>query len=103
MIPLKQTVKVRQAGRLDSWGIAELDQITSYFCRIDEAFKVVKDSNGKEVISQATVLIKGLASISMDDQIEWRDELHRKHSKRPISISVIRDFSGKPLFTKVSL
>lgn len=100
MIPLRQTVTVRKPAGLDAWGEPLLGQEQAYRCRIDSTSEVVVTRDGKEVVSRATILIKGVADVGYDDQLEWSDELGHQ-VERPVNISVLRDFGGKPLFTKV--
>ncbi|MBC9786306.1 hypothetical protein H1S01_17750 [Heliobacterium chlorum] len=101
MIPMKQTVAIRKAGELDIWGKPSFGEPTVYPCRIDASNKRVQQSNGQEATSCATILIKGLVPVSLSDQIEWSDEIDQTYSKTPVTIAIIRDFSGKPLFTQV--
>ncbi|MBC9785863.1 hypothetical protein H1S01_15360 [Heliobacterium chlorum] len=101
MIPMKQTVTIRKAGDLDIWGKPLYGEPTVYPCRIDASNKRVQQVNGQEAIATATILIKSLIPVGLSDQIEWSDELTQMYCKPPLTITVIRDFSGKPLFTQV--
>ncbi|MBC9785506.1 hypothetical protein H1S01_13445 [Heliobacterium chlorum] len=101
MIPMKQTVTIRKAGELDIWGKPSFGEPIVYPCRIDASTKRIVQVNGQEAIAVATILIKSLIPVGLSDQIEWSDELGQKHLKSPLTIAIIRDFSGKPLFTQV--
>lgn len=100
MIPMRQTVMVRKPAGLDAWGEALPGQERAYRCRIDSTTEVVVNRDGREVISKATILITGVADVGYDDKLEWSDELGL-HTERPVNVTVLRDFGGKPLFTKV--
>ncbi|MBC9786290.1 hypothetical protein H1S01_17670 [Heliobacterium chlorum] len=101
MIPMKQTVTIRRAGALDIWGKPSFSKPTMYPCRIDASTKRIVQANGQEVVATANILMKELVALGVSDQIVWSDELHQSFTKSPLRISIIRDFSGKPLFTQV--
>jgi hypothetical protein len=101
MIPTNQTLTVTKKASQDAWGISTPGQKLTVKCRIDEDSKLVKDSHGKEVVSSARILIKGLVKIEYSDSLEWKDEIENVHTYKPLSIEIIRDFSGKPIFTMV--
>lgn len=107
MIPLKQTIEVLKAsGELDVWGEPTETVIQTHACRIDyktEVIKLMKDRGEGEAISTASILIKGLVEFSFSDVIKWTDENGLQFERRPLAITVLRDFGGKPLFTKVSV
>lgn len=101
MIPLKQTVTVKKSGALDEWGLPTQDESVVYKCRIDDSSELVRDKDGNEVVGRATILIKGVANITYDDVLEWIDDFGNTRLEKPLNILVIKDLSGKPLFTKV--
>lgn len=100
MIPTPETITVSRSGGLDDWG-RPLPSITESFrCRIDYKNDVVKDENGNDVVSRATILVKGAAKISTEDTVSWSDQFG-DHKGKPISVSPVKDFSARVLFTKV--
>lgn len=101
MIPLKQTVELTKAGGLDEWGQPVPGRTQTLKCRIDQASKAVKTQEGREVLSSAEILFKGLVAVNYGDALEWKDEAGNKHTMSPLTIAVIRDLAGKPVFTKV--
>ncbi|MBC9786718.1 hypothetical protein H1S01_19955 [Heliobacterium chlorum] len=101
MIPMKQTVSIFKAGELDIWGKPSWGEAVSHHCRIDTTSKRSVEVNGQVVVSTAEILLKGRVAVGFGDQIEWVDELGCTYMKTPVSIAIIRDFSGKPMFTKV--
>ncbi|MBC9785103.1 hypothetical protein H1S01_11350 [Heliobacterium chlorum] len=103
MIPLKQMITVTQGGELDAWGKPAGGTQTVYQCRIDEESKLLKDAQGKDVLATVEILMKGFVPIGFRDRIEWLDEAERTRKKSPLLVQVIRDLSGKPLFTKVTV
>ncbi|MZP28690.1 hypothetical protein GTO91_03020 [Heliobacterium undosum] len=98
---MKQTVLIRRSGELDIWGNPALSEPVAYLCRLDSSSKRMTNANGQEIVLTAEILLKGLAPVEYGDQLEWTDELGRTTRKNPVRIDVLRDFSGKPLFTKV--
>jgi hypothetical protein len=101
MIPLKQTCKIRKAASVDAWGQPVPGTAKSYPCRIDESSEMVRDSNGKEAVSRASILIKGLVKIFYSDTVDYTDETGNSYSYRPLSIAILRGVNGKAMFTKV--
>ena len=100
MIPVKDTLIVEKAGTLDDWGRPTGSTTETFKARIDYIDKVVKDMNGKDVLSTATILIKGVALVSTNDKVKWSDA-YGEHEAYPISVSPIKDLANKILFTKV--
>lgn len=100
MIPTKDEITIVMAGTLDDW--ARPTGTTEHIvkCRIDYISKLVKDAHGNEVISKAVILIKGAVLVTVKDTIRWVD-VFGEHIEKPISVSPIKDLSGKVLFTKV--
>jgi hypothetical protein len=100
MIPTKDVVIVERAGELDDWGRPTGNTTEQFSCRIDYRTEIVKDSNGKDVVSKAIILIKGVAQVSNEDSVKWSDEFG-EHEAQPLSVSPLKDLSSKVLFTKV--
>ncbi|MCW2279105.1 hypothetical protein [Heliophilum fasciatum] len=103
MIPLKQTVAIHRGGTLDDWGVPSDGVSTTLSCRIDEKTQLVKDANGKEVVSSAVILLKGQVAVTFADRLEWTDETGNQYCRTPLAVAMIRDFGGKPIFTKVAV
>lgn len=101
MIPLKQTIKVKRASTIDVWGMENPGSATTYKCRLDENSELVRDNDGKETVARASIMLKGLVKVAYTDSIEYKNELGITTVYAPLSISIIRDFAGKPIFTKV--
>lgn len=101
MIPLKQTVKIKKASTVDTWGVETPGSATTYKCRLDETSEMVRDNDGKETVARAVIVLKGLVKVAYTDTIEYKNELGITTIYAPLSINVIRDFAGKPIFTKV--
>lgn len=101
LLPMKQTVKIKRASTIDTWGVETPGSATTYKCRLDENSEMVRDSEGKETVARAVIMLKGLVKVAYTDTIEYKNELAITTFYAPLSISVIRDFSGKPIFTKV--
>lgn len=101
MVPLNQTITHKRAGVLDDWGKPTETQSEEHKCRIDEGTHLTRDAKGKEIVAGAQVLIKGLVQIAYSDLLEWEDENGNKYSRSPLNISIVRDFGGKPMLTKV--
>lgn len=100
MIPTRQPLFVEKSGTLDDWGRPTGNIITEHLARIDYQTNVVKNENGEDVVSKATILIKGFANVNTKDTIRWTDEFGEK-SERPISVNPIYDINAILIFTKV--
>lgn len=100
MIPTKDKLIVEKSGELDDWGRPTGTEIEEYSCRIDYKTEIVKNERGEEKVSRATILVKGFALITTEDTLKWSDG-YGDNETTAISVSPIKDFSGKTLFTKV--
>lgn len=100
LIPLNDTVTVTKADVLDDWGRPSGTTQLTFKCRVDYQNTVVKNQNGEDVVSKAIILIDGVANVSTDDTISWSDD-YGDHEEKPLSVSPLKDFSSKVLFTKV--
>ncbi|MGG3561655.1 hypothetical protein ABES03_08625 [Neobacillus rhizosphaerae] len=100
MISLKDTVTVEKAGGLDDWGRPTGTATETFKCRIDYRTEVVKTDNGEDAVSKCVILIKGVALVTTNDTVKWSDA-YGDHEAKPLSVSPLKDFSSKVLFTKV--
>jgi hypothetical protein len=96
-----QTIKIKKASTLDEWGMETPGSATTYKCRLDENSEMVRDREGKESVARAVIMLKGLVKVAYTDTIEYKNELGITTVYAPLAINVIRDFAGKPIFTKV--
>lgn len=103
LIPLRQKVTVQKPGGLDEWGRPIPGESFEYKCRIDESAELIRGANGEEVVSSARILIAGLTDVDVDDTVTYTNELGDTYSANPIRVNVLRDFSGKPLFTEIRI
>lgn len=101
MIPLKQIVYIVKAGQADDWGVIQPGQEIQTKGRVDYQVKQVKASDGTDVVSSATILLKGAQDISLDDSVKWIDALGHTYQRKPIQVNPLTDLSGKVLFTQV--
>lgn len=101
LIPMKQTVKIKKANTVDAWGVETPGSATTYKCRLDESSEMVRDNEGNETVARAVIFLDGLVRVAYTDTIEYKNELGVTTVYDPLSINVIRDFSGKPIFTRV--
>jgi hypothetical protein len=101
MIPTNDTLTVKKAEGLDGWGRSTATNSLTYKCRIDGSTKLIRNNAGQEVVAKGQILIKGVADIQYTDTLEWSDETGNTYSVKPISVGVLHDFGGKPMFTKV--
>lgn len=100
MIPTNEKIRVVSSDGVDDWG-RPIDPVTTeYKCRIDYQNDVVKSDSGEDVVSKATILIKGVALVTTADTIEWTDA-YGEHSAQPVTVNPIKDLSHKVIFTKV--
>jgi hypothetical protein len=109
-IPLKQTVTITPKSGSNGWG--ETSEGTPYTlkCRFQEGSKMVRSmANGtgihgiqaEEVVSTAQIYFDKLATITLDDEIEFTDEYGNVKTYTPISIEIIRGLNGKAALTVV--
>ena len=103
MIPVKDTITVTKAVSLDAWGQSLPGQSQTIKCRVDQTSKLVRNQDGKEVVSSAEILMLGLVQINYSDRIEWTDGAGNNYTWSPVVVAVIRDLNGKPLLTKVGV
>lgn len=101
LVPMNQTVKITKPATLDDWGQPVPSRSATYRCRLDQSSERVRGQDGKEVVARASILLDGLVGVGYADLIEFTDEAGNNYKYKPVAISVIRDFAGKPLFTKV--
>lgn len=103
LIPLKQTVTIYPSGGMNEYGEPVGGTPYTLKCRVQEGVKLVRDKDGREVVSVAQIFFDNLVSISLNDQIEFTDENNVTHRFSPISIEVKRGLNGKPLLTVVNV
>lgn len=100
MIPTNDTVTVSKVGGLDDWGRPIETSSVQLECRVDYRTEVVKTDNGEDAVSKAQIMIKGVALVTTDDTVSWTDA-YGTHTANPLSVSPLKDLSGKVIFTKV--
>ncbi len=101
LIPLNQSVKIVKGGDLDEWGQPRPGRGVTLKCRVDHKTELVKTPDGKEAVTSATILLNGLVMVNYGDLLEWKDEAGNLYSLHPLNVAIMRDFSGKPVLTKV--
>lgn len=103
IIPLKQQVTVRRYGDVDEWGVSA-DFIENVLkARVDEQVTLVKNQQGEEVASSATIYLDKIADVQYSDVIIFKNELGFVLEESPKSITPKRSISGKTLVTVVSV
>lgn len=103
LIPLNQKITITKNNGTDSWGKPIPGTPFIYDCRYEEGTQKVIDNNGNEVLSSATVYMEGLIDVNYADKISFTNELLTTINNYPLSIKILRSFSGEPLFTVISL
>lgn len=101
MIPTNDKVTIKRATGLDSWGEPVAGQSIEYNCRYSSKSEVVTNQEGEEITTNASFLIKGLASVDYDDVVYFVKPDGNIIEKQPEKINFLRDLSGKVKFTKV--
>ncbi|MNN29670.1 hypothetical protein D3C81_1432830 [compost metagenome] len=103
-IPLKQTVTISPFTGLDpDYNEPQYGEDYALKCRFDEGIRLVRNQHGEEVVSTGAFLFDKLAAIGISDLITFTNELGTETTYDPLAIAVIRDFSGRPLLTEVSV
>jgi hypothetical protein len=100
MIPVKDDITIISVGVLDDWGRPSEPTTQTVKGRVDYRNEIVKDNNGQDTLSKATILLKGVVIMSVEDTVQWSD-VYGIHEEKPISVSPIKDLSNKVIFTKV--
>lgn len=102
MIPTRDDLFVYRGEQFDEWGEPIEPTPKQYKARIDYRNEKVMNDNGEEVISKATILVKGIADIKTSDLLKWTDALGTKQEAFPISVSPLKNIGGRNvIFTKV--
>jgi hypothetical protein len=102
LIPLKQTITVTPPGSDDPWDPQPSVPYTLK-CRVQEGTKLVRNSNGQEVISVAQIYLDKLAEITLSDRISYTDENGNVREFIPLAIEVKRNLGGKPILTVINV
>lgn len=100
MIPMKDELTIVTSGVLDDWGRPTGSLTRVIKGRIDYRNEVVTSDNGEDVVSKAIILMKGMVVLTVNDLVQWIDD-YGEHEESPISVSPIKDPSGKVVLTKV--
>lgn len=104
LIPLKQTAVISPFAGLDpDYNEPSYGDDYELRCRFDEEAKLVRNQRGEEVVSSGAFLFDKLAAISISDKLTFTNELGTVTTYDPITIAVIRDFTGRPILTEVSV
>ncbi|MCR8843083.1 hypothetical protein NQ117_05275 [Paenibacillus sp. SC116] len=104
IIPLKQRVNVEPFLRTDlNWNEPIYGPVAEMKCRFQEGVKLVRNSQGTEVVSVGTFYFDKLPSISINDRFTFTNEIGTVMSYTPIAISVKRALNGKPLLMEVNV
>lgn len=104
IVPMRQTVVVSPlTGRDPDYGDPVYGEDYTLKCRFDEGARLVRNQHGEEVVSTGAFLFDKLAVIGISDRLTFTNELGTVTTYDPITISVIRDFSGRPILTEVNV
>ncbi|MFD2382877.1 hypothetical protein ACFSWD_17595 [Paenibacillus xanthanilyticus] len=98
---MKDTVTVTKAGGGDPWDGGSGGAPVTYKCRIDEGARLVRNQNGEEVVSSTQIRFDKLVAVAYDDEITFTDYAGKTHTKRPISVRIVKNIASKPLLTEV--
>lgn len=103
MIPTPHKVTIVTGEEVDVWG--DVVQTDSYEidANIRSQIQVVTSIEGKEVVSNYTILFTGLVGITEQDEIRFTEPNGRDVTMQPISVKFMRDLDGSVGFTKVVL
>jgi hypothetical protein len=94
---LNQTIEVAKAGSRDRYGAYSYGATTEYPARIQEKIDMVKDAEGREVVSESTVYVA--ADIDYNDKIIIDGE----EDISILAISHVHDFDGNFVYCEVKL
>lgn len=103
MIPMTQDIKVSIVGEPDIWGKPEVLEERHLKGNLRSHSKIIIDQNGKEVVSEFTILFKGFVKMTVHDFITFTEPNDVTIESNPIQVKFMRDLSGKVAFTRVNL
>ncbi|OME86920.1 hypothetical protein BK120_08330 [Paenibacillus sp. FSL A5-0031] len=101
IIPMKQTITVTKAGKLDGWAAPTPGEEITYKARVTEETNVVTNKLGEEAVAKLRITLDKLADISYDDVITYTNELDVTVTKKPLSIVPKRMLNGRAIVTEV--
>lgn len=101
MIPTPHEIEVLKAGETDIWGETTLTEILPLNGNIRSQTRVVTDSNGKEVVSNFTILFKGFVDIKTKDVIRFTEPNGEIVEMKPLQVKFMRDLDGSVAYTRV--
>jgi hypothetical protein len=98
MIKLTSEVIRYTAGEKDKWGISSKTLPETIPAKVDVKLKIVDNT----IVPEGSILLKGKLIINMTDKFQFTAYDGKTYEVVPKSMKVIKDTSGKILFTKVS-
>lgn len=111
-IPLRQEVTIVKCSIDDGWGQKMESERIKVKARMTEMFRNSQASGGENSVYAVNaesvhdggkIYLEGLVDITINDKIEYTDELGRTEIFTPLKIEVKRWINGKPLFTIITL
>lgn len=101
IVPMKQIITVNKAAGTDGWGDVVAGDILTLKARVVEETKVITASSGREAVTSLHITLDKLAEVTYDDTITFTNENGVTVERKPLSITVKRGISGKPILTEV--
>lgn len=103
MIPTYHSIDVIKAGETNVWGDVGVSKSITKKGNIRSKTKVVTDTNGKEVVSNYTVLFIGMVNVTTHDTIKFTEPNGKVVEMSPITVKFLRDIDGSVGYTKAVL
>jgi hypothetical protein len=101
MIPTPHSITIIKSNDLDAWGEPIAGETIELQGNLRSQTKVVRNTNGEEVVSSYTILFIGFVDIKHDDKIQFIEPNNDVKEYKPIEIKFMRDLDGSVAFTKV--
>lgn len=103
---MNDVIQLYKSGKKDSWGIAtkateptSLKGMVIYATTLEE----MKTVEGTTINITATVVFKGMVDININDDVGINVSTNAEKKLKVNGITLVRDLSGKVIFTKVVL
>ena len=103
MIPTPHKVTVMRGEEVDVWGDVVQTESFDLDANVRSRIQVVTSIEGKEVVSNFTVLFVGLVGITEQDEIRFTEPNGMVVTMQPISVKFMRDLDGSVGYTKAVL
>ncbi|MDC3413964.1 hypothetical protein [Terrihalobacillus insolitus] len=101
MIPTPHSITVIKSNGLDAWGEPIEGEVIEIQGNLRTQTKVVRNNNGKEVVSSYTILFVGFVDVKHEDKVRFTEPNGEVKTLDPINVKFMRDLDGSVAFTRI--